>query len=328
MAVTIKDVARRCGVSPSTVSRVIADDTRISQRTKEKVREAMEELKFTPNAIARSLARQRTKTLGIIIPNSDENLFENPFFIKALKGISVYSQKRGYSIMYTYSTDDNKELEFLKDYIGSNKVDGIILLTSRKDDKCIDYLREIEFPFSLIGRPSDNQDLIPWVDNDNHEAMRDVVKYHHAMGSRKIAFIGGSRDFNFVNDRYEGFVNTMKELGNEIDESLIRFSENFDYECGYSTASEMLDKQIPDSIITVDDMLALGVVRCLEERGIDGVRVSGFNAVELLRMRGFRFSTVDIKAEKLGYYGAKLLIDSLGKKTDKKHYIVETKLIK
>jgi DNA-binding LacI/PurR family transcriptional regulator len=94
MSATIKDVAKAANVSPSTVSRVIADHPKISDETKKRVLAAMKKLNYHPNAIARSLANKSTKTLGLLLPNTDEDLFNNPFFTQAMRGISIYAQKK------------------------------------------------------------------------------------------------------------------------------------------------------------------------------------------------------------------------------------------
>lgn len=94
MHVTIRDIAKAANVSPSTVSRVLSNSPKISQATKEKVYKVMKELNYEPNIIARSLANSSTKILGLIFSNTEDDLFENPFFIQAMKGISVYAQKR------------------------------------------------------------------------------------------------------------------------------------------------------------------------------------------------------------------------------------------
>ena len=96
--------------------------------------------------------------------------------MQAMKGISVYAQKRGYYIMYAFSENEEKELEFIKHYVRSKLVDGTILLTSRQNDKCISYLKTTKHPFVLIGRPEDAEGTL-WVDNDNFQAMYNVVDY-------------------------------------------------------------------------------------------------------------------------------------------------------
>ena len=141
---TIKDVAKLAGVNASTVSRVIADNPKITKETKEKVYAAMKELKYRPNAIARSLASQsRTKIIGIILPSDNEKLFYNPFFIKVISSISSYAHNYGYYIMHGHSADEEGELKILKEMVNSRWVDGMILTATRENDKCIEYLYSI-----------------------------------------------------------------------------------------------------------------------------------------------------------------------------------------
>ena len=196
MPVTIREVAKLAGVAPSTVSRVIANNPKITDETKEKVYIAMKELNYRPNAIARSLASNKTNTLGLIIPNSDENLFSNPFFIQVMRGISIYSQKNDYHIMYTYTSKHEEEIEFIEEFIRSGLVDGVILMTTMENDGCIEYLKSKEFPFVVIGRP-EVIDHTLWVDNDNFQATYNIVSRLVNDGFKKIGFVGGKLKYNF-----------------------------------------------------------------------------------------------------------------------------------
>ncbi len=327
MNVTIKDVAKLAKVSPSTVSRVIANNPRISDDTKQRVHDAMEKLKYRPNAIARSLANRKTNILGIIIPNSDENLFKNPFFINVLRGISIYSQKNGYHIMYTYSKNEEEELNYLKEYIYSNLVDGIILLTAVENDPLIQYLKEEDFPFSVIGRP-EMSDGVLWVDNDNFKAMYDVVNYLISKGYSEIGFVGGPQKFVFSNDRLEGYKMALGARGCQIKDELIIHTDGFDMNSGYLACEKILENSTPSAIATTDDLLAFGVRKYLDEKGLKDVKVTGFNNIPVNEFQKPSIMSVDIDSEGLGYSVAKLLISKLNdKKMVNNHLIVETKLV-
>ncbi len=161
---TIKDVARLAGVNPSTVSRVIANNPKITDETKQKVYNAMKELKYRPNAIARSLASQsRTKIVGIILPSDNDQLFHNPFFIKVISSISAYAQDQGYYIMHGHSADEDGEIKILKELVNSRWVDGLILTTTRSNDKCIDYLNNMDMPLSLLASLRAIRTLTQWI---------------------------------------------------------------------------------------------------------------------------------------------------------------------
>lgn len=168
--VTIKDVAKEAGVATSTVSRVLSNNPKISDETKERVNEAIKKLNYKPNAIARSLANNKTRILGVVVPSEADDLLMNPFFINAMKGMSVYAQSKSYYITYAFSKDENSELDIMKEITNANLIEGVILLRVKEDDKSIKYLKNINFPFVAIGRPEEIDDVL-WVDNDNFHAM-------------------------------------------------------------------------------------------------------------------------------------------------------------
>lgn len=326
MPVTIKDVAKYANVSPSTVSRVIGDNPKISDSTKEKVYKVMKKLNYHPNAIARSLANKATKTLGLILPNTDKDLFVNPFFIQIMRGISKYAQKKGYYIMYTYSDDVDEEISFINNLINSGRVDGVILSTVRKDDKCISYLRKVNFPFVVIGKPEESDDVL-WVDNDNFHAMYSVVNYLIQKEKRKIAFIGGCQFLNVTRNRLDGYKSALQNCGIAIDENMIQEAE-FTENSGYEEMKKILSSSEPTAVVATDDFIAFGALKAANESNNSNISVVGFNNTPLAAYRNPSLSSVDINAEKLGYFAAKLLINKLeNEKEDISSYIVQTNLI-
>lgn len=327
MKVTIRDIAKAANVSPSTVSRVLSNSPKISQATKEKVYKVMKELNYEPNIIARSLANSSTKILGLIFSNTEDDLFENPFFIQAMKGISVYAQKRGYYIIYTFSENEEKQLEYIKHYVRSRLVDGIILLTSMENDKRISYLKNVKHPFVLIGRPQDAEGVL-WVDNDNFQAMYNVVDYLIKKGRKCIAFIGGPTNLYVTHDRFDGYRKALKTHDIAENEKLIKFTTQFSRQCGYEAMKDILSVEVPSAVITTDDLLAFGVINALHENNIKNVAVVGFNNTPLAEYQDPPLTSVDINAQELGKYAAKLLIDRLEKKDNPHtHYIIDTKLV-
>ncbi len=326
MGVTIKDVAEECNVSPSTVSRVIAGNPRISQETKEKVQAAIKKLNYHPNIIARSLANKATKVIGLILPREVDNLFKNPFFIQVMTGISSYAQKYGYYIMYTFCKTEEEEEKSIKDYINSNLVDGIILTVARSKDNCIKYLQEINFPFVVIGRPEDTKNVL-WVDNDNFQAMYNVVNKLFLNGHTEIAFIGASGDLNVTKDRLNGYIQAHKVHGIEINEQIIMEVEDFKEDLGYKAMKEILKNDVPTAVVTTDDLLAFGARSYLTDKNVDGILMVGFNNTPLVEYQKPALTSVDINARKVGYYASKLLIDKLENKLKETHYIIDTNLV-
>ncbi|MBI9104804.1 MAG: LacI family DNA-binding transcriptional regulator [Spirochaetales bacterium] len=333
MGSNIKDVAKLAGVAPSTVSRVIHDNSRISQATKEKVRHAMDELGYVPNAAASSLAGRTPRTLGLVLPNNPGELFKNPFFINAMRGISVYAQERGYFLLYSFSRDEEDEVQFIRNYINSGWVSGVVLLAARKEDRCVEYLKSVDFPFVLIGHAEDPLSTC-WVDNDNFQAMYQVVTYLIEKGHRKIGFLGGPETFRVTQDRYNGYIQALNGRGFPIDEKLIFMGDDFSEEAGEKGGGILLGESLPDAIVTTDDQLAFGLLKHMEGNGIKGVDVTGFNNTVRGIYQKPGLTSVDINADLLGERAAELLIklleteESERKDINPNHYLVETMLIR
>lgn len=310
MHVTIKDVAKLTGFAPSTVSRVIANSPKISNATKEIVYKAMKELNYQPNVIARSLANRKTYTLGLILPAKSEEIFDNPFFIQAMRGLSKYAQEQGYYVMYNYCHTIEDEVKTAETFIRSKWVDGIILMASRSDDPCMEYLLENKHPFVVIGRPKDNKNKILWVDNDNVKAMYDVVKKLIDKGRKRIAFLGGEKQFIVNQHRFEGYALALKEVGIEIDASIIIEDLTSQIDAAKAMA-RLLEKEIIDAYVGTDDLIVYGAYKSLIELNIDNISVIGFNNTPMAIFNNPPFSSVDINSERLGMDAAKLLIAKL-----------------
>ena len=325
MKVTIKDVAREANVATSTVSRVLSNSHKISDKTKEKVNEAIKKLNYTPNIIARGLANNRTRILAVILPKEAEDIFSNPFFVQAMKGISIYAQKENYYIMYAFKQEGKDDKEWFKKFIDSNLVDGICLLNSKEKDDTINYLNDIEFP--VIGRPDEVNNVL-WVDNNNVKAMYDLVQMLIDYGHKEIAFIGAKANLNVYRDRLKGYKQALIDNRIEIKNSLIYEAEEFTQSNGSYAINKILDSNRPTAVVATDDLLAFGAQETLNELGVKNMSIAGFNNIPMSEYQNPPLSSVDINAEELGFYATKLIIDRLEEKSSNRNsYIIDTKLI-
>lgn len=277
--VTIKDVAKRAGVSPSTVSRVIADHPRISPDTKEKVRAIMSELGYYPNAIARSLVNQTSNSIGLIRSRLTEENFANPFFPAVIQGISSVAHKHKLSLVLstgkTFQQEDEESLTLLR----QRRVDGVILLASHRDDQLIPRLTQDRFPFVLIGRYEGSEE-INWVNNNNVEDAKTAVQYLLNKGHRQIACLDGDPRYVVSADRLLGYERAFQDHNLEVPKNLVEHSA-FSVEGGYQATQRLLTRRVPFSaLFAVDDLVAIGAMRALQERGMkvgSEVAVVGFN---------------------------------------------------
>lgn len=327
MKVTIKEVAQKANVSPSTVSRVISNSSQISEKTKEKVREVIKELNYKPNAIARSLANKKSRIIGVVIPNEAEDLLMNPFFIQAMRGMSKYAQKKKYYITYAFSGNEDNECNYIKDFINSNLIAGVCLLRVKTKDPSIEYLKTTNTPFVVIGRPEDADEML-WVDNDNFKATYNIVNKLIKNGHRDIGFIGAKEDLIVTKDRLNGFKVACQINGIQVSDKNIVMVKEFNQQEGVEGTKKLLDNSDVTAIILVDDLLAFGTLKVLKERGLKNISVVGFNNTQLAEYQNPPLSSVDINASELGYYAAKLLIECLESDIiQTNHYIVDSKLV-
>ena len=329
--ITVKDVAERAGVSPSTVSRVISNHPKISEKTKTKVLKIMEELGYYPNAIAKSLASNKTGTIGVILPARSGDLLLNPFFPEALRGILKGASANSYDVLLSSGYEGEDELEILKKLIRSSKVDGIIIMSSRIDDECQDYLNSIEFPFSLIGSPYDHKEKVNHVDNDNYMAAYELTTYLSMIGKKKIALIAGEITQMVTIKRVEGYRKALMESNLPYDEKLL-FTGKFDEETGYLYGNEILNlKEKPDAIIITDDVIAFGAVQILRANGVkipDDIAIASFNNSVLSRYSDIPLTSVEINSFDLGYEAALLLVTSINEGIKGKKFIIPYTIIK
>lgn len=329
--ITVKDVAERAGVSPSTVSRVISNHPKISEKTKTKVLKIMEELGYYPNAIAKSLASNKTGTIGVILPARSGDLLLNPFFPEALRGILKGASANSYDVLLSSGYEGEDELEILKKLIRSSKVDGIIIMSSKIDDECQDYLNSIEFPFSLIGSPYDHKEKVNHVDNDNYMAAYELTTYLSMIGKKKIALIAGEITQMVTIKRVEGYRKALMESNLPYDEKLL-FTGKFDEETGYLYGNEILNlKEKPDAIIITDDVIAFGAVQILRANGVkipDDIAIASFNNSVLSRYSDIPLTSVEINSFDLGYEAALLLVTSINEGIKGKKVIIPYTIIK
>lgn len=310
--VTIKDVAKATGVSPSTVSRVIADHPRISEKTKQKVRKAMKEMGYYPNISARNLVSQTTKSIGVIMPSSADKSLQNPFFPEVLRGIGSVTYDQGYTVtLSTGQTDEQIYTEVMRMVYG-RYVDGIILLYSRIEDPIMKFLYEKNFPFVVVGKPYDRTDAVTHVDNDNFRAGKEITQYLIKQGHQKIAFIGGAKEYLVTIDREEGYESALKEADLENRDEY-KVHGDFLRSGGREAIEHLLQlKNPPTGIVVSDDLMSLGVINTLKESGYHipkDLSIVSFNNVYLSEITRPALTTVDIHIFELGAQSVKALIE-------------------
>lgn len=312
LSVTIKDVAKRADVAPSTVSRVISDHPKISEKTKKRVRKVMDEMGYHMNYNAQILAQQSTKTIGIVMKNSSKESIHTSFFPEVTRGISALCSKHDFSISLTTGESEEEIYQDTVKMVRGKRVDGLIVLYSKKDDKVVPYLIESGIPFVVIGKPLIESGRIMFVDNDNVQAAREATEYLINLGHQRIAFIGDDSQFEVVEARLNGYSQAMKANNLEV---LNEYIKNIQFEPaqGKQVIAELmsLDQQ-PTAIVITDDLNALITLSVLSEKNINvpgDMSVVSFNNSIHSRVSNPPLTSVDIQIFQLGYEAASCLLE-------------------
>ncbi|MFB9279106.1 LacI family DNA-binding transcriptional regulator [Cohnella cellulosilytica] len=311
MTVTIKDVAKEAGVSPSTVSRVISGHPRISAETSRRVKRIMEELGYHPNLMAKSLVSRTTRTVAVIFPKPAEELLLNFFFYELIRGVLAQLTRAGYDLLMAGGSNEQEELDTVARLVKGGRIDGLILLYSRSSDPIIQFLRKEKIPFALIGRSLDYED-VPSVDNDNVQAAYDATKHLIAQGQKRIGFVSGPARLAMSQDRLSGYKKALEEAALPFRPGWIVEGE-FLIESGYrAMASIMSQPEPPTALVVIDDVVAFGVLKGLSELGCrvpQDVAIVSFNNIALAELTIPPLSSVDVGTYQLGYTASQMVLN-------------------
>lgn len=327
MAVTIKDIARRANVATSTVSRVIQDSPKISEATKARVRKEMNALGYVPNYSAQSLANKMTQTIGIIMPEADVAVFQNPFFLESIRGISELANDKNFTMSIVAARTDDELLERVKMMTRTNRVDGFIVLYSQMEDPVIDYFHNEKIPYTVIGKPQQYVSETTHVDNDNFQAGKDVTQYLMQLGHEHIAYVGADISRTVHKERVRGYREALEEANISADDQYVldsKFAKE-DIETLFHQPNR------PTALIVGDDMQALPLQTMLGQLGFslpDDCSLVSFNNLSFAEMMNPPLTSVDIDIFTLGYQATKSLIEKiLDPKEMTKHIIVPHRIV-
>lgn len=329
MSVTIKDVAKRANVSPSTVSRVISDSPKISDKTKRNVRKAMEELGYHLNYNARVLVQQKTYTIGIVMKKSSSDSLHDPFFPEVLRAISSYCNKVDYSMMLTTGETEEEIYNDVVNMVRGKRVDGIIVTYAKKEDRVVDYLLSNNFPFVLLGSPSKRQNDIIFVDNDNNQAAYDATKYLIQKKHQQIGFVANDFKFEVSLARKQGYQAALKDHNLHLEEQYLLALEND------ANGEELLNQYFEKnksltSVIVNDDYIATKLIKVCRQRSINiptDLSIISFNNSFIAEVLEPGLTSVDTQVFQLGYEAVKCLIDEIKDPNDYKKTVIIPTLI-
>ncbi len=259
MEITIKDIARFAGVSKSTVSMVINNDSSIPERTKERIRKIMLKYNYFPNSRAKQLASGKSFSIGIIVDIRKKESFWNPYFYSMIGGAESFVCSRDYSLTISnINSTENKE-HFLPRFIYNHRVDGIIIPSYVITPDIVSQLENLGFPFVLVGESGEYSN-VNQVDINNRQAGELAVQHLVESGYTKIAFIGGNTGETMSINRFEGYRSGLAVMGISENPSIVKLGGG-DQEAGQRHMRALIDSSIlPDAVICINNYVAYGVL--------------------------------------------------------------------
>ncbi len=309
--VTIKDIAKALNLSTSTVSRALRDSYEINPETKRLVLEYAEKLNYRPNPIALSLKENRSRSIGIIVPE-----IANHFFSQAINGIEAIAYNRGYHVVIFQSHESYEREVVNVQHIITRRVDGLLIsLSGHTTD--VSHLKELSqngLPIVLFDRITDEIDTHKVV-ADNYEGTFKAVEHLILRGRRRIAVIVSPPWLSITQERLAGYKAALEKHGLPVDESLIRYCD-FGVDEAAKTVELLLHLQ-PDAFFIGSDRLALGCLAALKERKIDipkDIALLGFTNLSVAGLLDPPLSVVSQPAFEMGHTAADLLLDLIEKK--------------
>lgn len=325
----IKTVADRAGVSTATVSHVINNTRYVSDETKQKVFQAMEELDYRPNFVARSLRSQKSKTIGLIVPMLPSDT-SNFFFMTVAQGIQNTLKQHGYHLLL--SNNNTEDMEEEKEQIrlfNSQLIDGLILASIAHD---VGYLEEIvgkQYPVVFIDRKPGNFKG-DFVTADGYGGTYEAVEKLILKGHKKIGFITGGLGITTSDERFTGYKNALKQHGIEFDPSLVKVSQAR-FESGYDNAKQLLAEHDLTALFIANNVLTMGAVMYLQEQRIripEELAVIGFDDYDWTKITSPPLSVIRQPAYEIGVKAAQVILNRIDKDTGKyKKYSLKTTLV-
>lgn len=283
MAVTLKDIAQKAGVSITTVSRGLAGYDDVAVETRQHIRQIAEELGYRPNLLARRLQKQRTDTIGFILPTFGPR-FSDPFFSEFLAGIGNEAAAHEYDLLVsTHAPDSPGEQQAYQRAAQGGWVDGLIVVRTREEDARIQLLHKHGFPFIAFGRCLCDLDF-PYVDEDSVAGMRLLVQHFVDLGHRRIGFIAPPDNLMFGRLRREGFLETMAANGLEVAPEWL-VTGDLTQRGGAEAAGQLLAAGLGiTAVIAGNDLMAIGAINRIQQHGLrvgQDIALGGFDDIPL-----------------------------------------------
>ena len=326
MAATLKDIASKLGVSITTVSRGLAGYNDVAAETRQRILETAANLGYQPNLIARRLQKQRTDTLGFIMPTFGPR-FSDPFFSEFIAGIGNEAAEHEYDLLVsTHAPESDEEKLAYTRATQRGWVDGLIIIRSREDDSRIHYLHNHNFPFVVFGRANMPFEY-PFVDEDGVAGMRLLVQHLADLGHRRIGFVMPPAELMFSQYRLEGYHQTMADNSLPVAPQWI-----VEGELTQKSGAEAMKQLLAiaprlTAVICGNDLMALGAMNQIQQEGLTvgvDMAVTGFDDIPSAAYVNPPLTTVHQPIYDIGRQTCAMLIELVNGRTPKNQHVLLT----
>ena len=307
-AASISDVARESGVSIFTVSAVVNNKSHVGKNLRERVENAIRKLNYRPNLIARSLIKQKTQTIGMVVTD-----IANPFFPMVVRGAEDAAQRHGYNLLLCNSDDILEKEEKALELLLSKRVDGILLTKAAGDlrPSLRQMIKEVNVPFVLVMRtfPSLTKDAVI---NDDYQGAYEAVRHLARAGRRRIGLISGPMKISNAKERWRGFRDALEAEKLPYDPQLV-VEGDYRIESGFRAGHAMLSHR-PDGIYVANHLMTIGLLKAADEIGLmcpEDFGLVSFDDYPWLGVFRPRLTTVELPKHQLGSEAAELLIQRI-----------------
>lgn len=323
--ITINDIAKALSVTPSTVSRALAGNTRVSLKTRNLVNEKAREMGYQPNVIAASLRKGKSDTVGMIVPRVNRHFFSN-----VISGVEEILNPAGYNLVICQSGENASKEEKAVETLLRNQVGGIILSLSVQTQS-YDHLEEVvrrRIPLVQFDRINSN---VPGakVINDNYTGAYLATKHLLKAGYKRIAHFAGERKLKAYQERYEGYLKAMQEVNCNLEEGFI-YENVITRQAGHESILQVLEEGVMDAVFCAGDYSALGALDGLKERGVlvpNDFGVVGFANEPFAELMYPSLSSVEQNAFEIGNRAAAAMIKSMEGEIVEEEFLVPVRLI-
>ncbi len=304
----IKDVAKKAGVSPATVSRVINAKPYVADSIRERVLEAIRELQYHPNRVAQRLRAEKSHLVGVLLSD-----IRNPFYTMALEGIEQILSQQGLSVLICNSaTKPERENDFIT-LLRAEEVAGIIIAPTRENSDALADAVKSGLPVVVIDRRM-TRPVTDTVLADNENGARLAVRHFVEQGHRHIATLAGPQHLTSGRERYQGYLQALAEADIPLDTSLVRFGD-YQLESGYTLTRELITQtNLPVALFVANNLMTIGALNAIHEAGLnipDDIAIVGFDDLPWAVSLTPSLTTVQQPATEIGIHAAELLLNRM-----------------